>query len=404
MDLNPHVTVLGTIFLIAVVMGAVANKTNFCTMGGVSDWINIGDTGRFRSWVFAMGIAMLGVGVLQASGAIQLDNQVFPPYRSANLMWLRNLIGGFLFGVGMTLASGCGNKTLVRIGGGNLKSLLVLAIAAGSAYMMLWGEDPLAPGEGFFANYFMSWMEPTIIDLRQLGLDDQGLGHVIGGLFGVENPAGLQAVLAFVIGAGLLVFAFASNHFRHSFDNILGGAVIGAAIIAGWWITAGSLGDAWKEWAAFAETPPTRVASQSYTFISAMGDSVHYLRQPANLSLVSFGLMALSGVIVGSFIWAVTIGRFRVEWFRTGPDITRHVVGGLLLGVGGVLSMGCTIGQGITGISTLAIGSAIALSAIVLGSAFTLKMQYYLLDESWGSALKKTLADLRILPGVREAT
>ncbi|MDH3639993.1 MAG: YeeE/YedE family protein [Gammaproteobacteria bacterium] len=403
MELNPHVTVLGLTFLIALVIGVVANKTNFCTMGGVSDWINIGDTGRFRSWVFAMGVAMLGVGALQATGTIQLDNQVFPPYRSSNLMWLRNLIGGFMFGVGMTLASGCGNKTLVRVGGGNLKSLVVLAIAAFFAYMMLWGEDPFAPGEGFFSNYFMSWIQPTVIDLSRFGLDDQGLGYVFGGLLGVENPEGLQNIVALVIGVGLLVFAFVSRHFRDSFDNILGGAVIGVAIIAAWWITAGALGDVWKEWAAFAETPPARVASQSYTFISAMGDSVRYLRDLTDLSLISFGLMALTGVIIGSFMWAIFTGRFRVEWFRTSADLMRHVWGGILLGVGGVLSMGCTIGQGITGVSTLAIGSAIALSAIVLGSAFTLKMQYYLLDEGWGAAFRKTLSDLRILPSPREA-
>ncbi len=403
MELNPHVTVLGAVFAIAVVIGAVANKTHFCTMGGVSDWINIGDTGRFRAWVFAMGVAMLGVAVLQAAGGVQLGNDVFPPYRSSNLMWLRNLVGGFLFGVGMTLASGCGNKTLVRVGGGNLKSLLVLAIAASCAYLMLWGEDPLNPGEGLFTNYFMSWIEPTVIDLSRFGLDDQGLGYVVGGLFGVDDPRTLHTALGVGIGAALLIFALVSTDFRHSFDNILGGAVLGAAIVAGWWLTAGTLGDAWKEWAIFADPPPARVASQSYTFISAMGDSVRYLQDAADWSLVSFGLMAMTGVIVGSFLWALFTGRFRVEWFHTWPDAARHVAGGILLGVGGVLSMGCTIGQGITGISTLAIGSAIALSSIVLGSAFTLKMQYYLLDESWASALRKTLTDLRLLPQPREA-
>lgn len=403
MELTIHNYVLLAVFAIALIIGAVANKTNFCAMGGVSDWMNIGNSGRFRSWVFAIGIAVLGVAGLQASGTMYLGNEVFPPYRSANFAWLRYVLGGFLFGVGMTLASGCGNKTLVRIGTGNLKSLLVLAVAAFCAYMMLWGEDPFAPGEGFFANYFMSWIQPTIVDLARYGLPDQGIATILGATLGLTNTAGLHMILAVVIGVGLLAFAFASRHFRASFDNILGGAVIGFAIIAGWWITAGPWGVEWQKWAAFVDTPPARVAAQSYTFISAMGDSVRYLRNVSNLSLVSFGLMALTGVMLGSFLWAMLNHGFRIEWFRAASDLGRHIAGGALLGIGGALGMGCTIGQGITGTSTLALGSFLALSFMVIGSAFTLKMQYYLLDESWGAALRKTLSDFRLLPSPRQA-
>ena len=133
MESGIHLQVLLLVFGIALVLGAVCQKTHFCTLGAVSDWINMGDSGRMRSWVFAMAVALGGVAILEATGTISLSGEIFPPYRTANFAWLRYLIGGFLFGVGMTLGSGCSNKTLVRIGGGNVKSLAVLVAAALSA-------------------------------------------------------------------------------------------------------------------------------------------------------------------------------------------------------------------------------------------------------------------------------
>ena len=111
-------------FALAVVMGAIVNKTNFCTMGAVSDWVNMDDKGRMRSWLFAIAVALLGVTILESLGLANTDN-AFPPYRSGNLIWAENILGGFLFGIGMTFGSGCGNKTLIRLGGGNLKSIMV---------------------------------------------------------------------------------------------------------------------------------------------------------------------------------------------------------------------------------------------------------------------------------------
>jgi uncharacterized membrane protein YedE/YeeE len=138
---------------------------------------------------------------------------------------------------------------------------------------------------------------------------------------------------------------------------------------------------------------------QSFTFISPMGDSVRYLLSPSNLMLINFGVMALTGVIVGSFLYAVLFRKFRIEWFASGSDFVNHAVGGVLMGIGGVLSMGCTIGQAVTGISTLALGSILTFLAIVFGSALTMKVQYYQLDEQgFFSALRSALADLRLLP------
>ena len=122
---------------------------------------------------------------------------------------------------------------------------------------------------------------------------------------------------------------------------------------------------------------PSRVQVQSYTFVSPLGDTLRYLLDPLKLSLVNFGVVALAGVITGSFIYAVATKNFSIEWFASAGDFVNHAVGGVLMGIGGVLSMGCTVGQAITGMSTLAIGSMLTFVAIVAGAAATMKLQYW---------------------------
>jgi hypothetical protein len=187
-------------------------------------------------------------------------------------------------------------------------------------------------------------------------------------------------MVAAAVVAGMLYFCFKSADFQHEWDHQLGGAVVGLAVVAGWWLTGGSIGREWKEFADMAEVVPSRVQVQSYTFISPMGDSVRYLLDPANYSLVNFGVAALTGVIAGSALWALLTGQFRIEWFASWRDFGAHAVGAVLMGTGGVLSMGCTIGQAITGMSTLAIGSILTFLAIVIGAAGTMKYQYWRME------------------------
>jgi len=372
MELNIHTQMLGAVFAIAVVMGTVTNKTNFCAMGAVSDWVNIGHTGRMRAWVFSMAVALAGVIALEAAGIINLSNETFPPYRTANFAWIRYLLGGFLFGVGMTLASGCGNKTLVRIGSGNLKSFVVLAVGSVCAYLMLW--TPL------YERAFMPWVAATTINLQAHGVANQELGTILAGMFGMTMSKPLNIAVALAVFAGMVYFCFKSVDFHSDSDHIFGGAVVGLAIVAGWWLTGGPIGREWKEYADMATVVPSRVQVQSYTFVSPMGDTLRYLLDPANYSLVNFGVVALAGVILGSSLWAVLTGQFRIEWFASWGDFTNHVVGGVLMGIGGVLSMGCTVGQAITGMSTLAIGSILTFLAIVIGAAGTMKYQYWKIE------------------------
>jgi uncharacterized membrane protein YedE/YeeE len=369
MAFNIHIQVLGAVFLIAVLMGAVVNRTHFCTMGAVSDWVNIGDTGRMRAWVFAIAVSLIGVVALEAAGVLNLNSDTFPPYRSASFAWPRYLLGGLMFGSGMVLASGCGNKTLVRVGSGNLKSLVVLLIAMAASYGMLW--TPL------FEKAFLPWLQDSTINLTQHGAPTQQAGDVIAALTGIASSKLFNITVALIVAAGMLFFVFKSKDFRESFDNILGGAVVGLAVIAGWWLTGGPLGQTWKEYAEMATDIPSRVQVQSYTFVSPMGDSVRYLLDPMKTSLINFGVAAMAGVIVGSFLYAVFTRSFRIEWFASRGDFANHAAGGVLMGIGGVLSMGCTVGQAITGMSTLALGSMLTFAAIVAGAVAAMKFQYW---------------------------
>ena len=400
MGFTIHTQVLLSVLVIAAIVGAVANKTNFCTMGAVSDLVNIGDATRMRAWLFAIAVALVGVLLLEAGGILQIGtNDTFPPYRTADFAWLRYVLGGVLFGIGMTLGSGCGSKTVLRIGGGNLKSFVMwVFFAAPAAYVMLWTD--------FFHTAFMSWIGPTVVDLQAHGINSQELGSIIGGLLGATDGAVMHFVVGALVALGMLWFILKSRDFRGSFDAVFSGVVIGLAVVAGWWITGGPWGTAWKEFVEFemVENPPLRVATQSYTFISPMGDTVRYALEPTNLALINFGIVAVLGVVLGSFLYSVFARKFRFEWFASFKDFVAHAIGGILMGVGGVLAMGCTIGQAVTGISTLALGSFLTFGAIIFGAALTMKVQYYMLDEQgfWRS-LRLGLADLRLLPGPKTA-
>lgn len=402
-------TMLWSAFAIAFVMGALVNKTNFCTMGAVSDWVNMGDTGRIRSWLFAIAIAMIGVVVLESQGLVNAG-EVFPPYRGTQLIWAENLLGGVMFGIGMTLASGCGNKTLVRIGGGNLKSILVFAIIAVIAYFM---THPF-PGtdQTLMSVLFYDWIRPLSISLST----PQDLGSLIGG---TENAMTTRLWIGLILGAALIVFVFMATDFRGRFDNILGGLVIGLGVLGAWYVTSVvtvsvdgeqySLQSYMQEWDFLADSTAGKpaesrpLAPQSYTFINPMGQMLGYATAHFKSSFVTFGVMAVLGVVLGSLAWSLVTRNFRLEWFVSWKDFFNHAIGAVLMGFGGVLGLGCTIGQGVTGVSTLAVGSFITFGAIVLGSALTMKIQYYKLlyenDATFGKALITALVDFRLLPG-----
>ena len=394
-------------FALAIVLGAAANKTNFCTMGAVSDWVNMGDLGRIRAWLLAIAVAMLGVVILEYMGLVNAG-AAFPPYRASQLIWAENLLGGVLFGIGMTLASGCGNKTLVRIGGGNFKSIIVLAVIGVIAYYM---TNPFPDTDKtLFSVLFYDWIRPLAISTTN--------GQDLGSLINPANALLTRLIIGIVLAVAFLVFVFKSADFRSNRDNIMGGLIVGLVVLGGWYVSSNvqvnvddqaySLGKYYGEWDMVTDSDKGKPAvgaplsPQSFTFINPMGQTYGYLTKGMKRSMMTFGIAALLGVIVGSFFWALVTKSLRFEWFVSIKDFVTHVTGAVLMGFGGVLALGCTIGQGITGVSTLAVGSFLALIAIVFGSALTMKVQYYKLvyeeEASFVKALVAGLADMKLLP------
>ncbi|MFP4244814.1 MAG: YeeE/YedE thiosulfate transporter family protein, partial [Ectothiorhodospira sp.] len=312
---------LAGVFFLAFILGAVVHKTQFCTMGAVSDWVNMGDLGRMRAWLLAIAVAMLGVALLEPLGLVQADG-AFPPYRAASLAWMEHVLGGFLFGIGMTLASGCGNKTLVRLGGGNLKSLVVLLVIAVVAYFMI---NPF-PGTAhtLYSLFFHPWTSPLSIDLGR----PQDLGSLVAG---AGYGAMARIVIGLLLSVGLLVLLFRHRDFRRSPDLVLGGLVVGLAVVGAWVVTSivtidDGFGDRvtpsayvqdWSFLADDAEGRPAEAAPwspQSFTFINPMSQSLRYTATGFDSAVLYVGVMALAGVILGALFWALVSRGFRLEW------------------------------------------------------------------------------------------
>ena len=353
--LVPYVT--GGAFVLAFIFGAVGNKTHFCTMGAVSDWVNMGDTSRLRMWLLAMAVALLGSSALDVAGIVDLTKSI---YTAPNLTWLSHIVGGFLFGVGMTLGSGCGSKTLIRVGTGNLKSLVVYIFLGIAAYMTL---------RGLFGAFRVGVLEKAAITLPH--------GQDLPSLLGLSRH-----LLAALIGGTMLAFVYASRQFRASFDYTLGGVVTGLVVVGGWYVS-GHVGHLAEDpntlQEAFVATNSGRM--ESFSFVAPFAYTLEYLMLWTDKSkIVTYGIASAFGVIAGSAAYALATRTFRWEGFRDAEDTANHIVGGVLMGFGGITALGCTVGQAITGFSTLALGSIMTFLAIVAGAAATMKYQVWRIE------------------------
>ncbi len=348
-------------FAVGVLFGAVGNRTNFCTMGAISDIMHMGDWTRMRMWLLAIAVAMVGVSLLRATGLVTIEGSL---YGGNEVRWLSGLLGGGMFGVGMVLASGCGSKTLIRIGGGNLKSVVVFVVMGLAAFMTM---------RGIFAVWRVSTIDQVSVTLDA----EQYLPTLVGAWSGMD-PAALALWLPMAFGAALIAFVLAHREAR-TFDSLLGGIGIGLAVVAGWYVT-GHIGYVPEHpetlETAFVGTAGNRPESLSLVAPSAQLLELFMYWSDAS-QFLAFGMAAALGIFAGSLAYAVISGGYREEMFPNAADLKRHALGGLLMGVGGVTGLGCTIGQGLTGISTLSVGSFITVAGIVIGAAATLKYEYW---------------------------
>jgi hypothetical protein len=359
-----HTQVLWAAFAVSAVFGFIAQRTQFCTMGAISDIINMGAWTRMRMWGMAVGVASIGFYTMGWLGWIDTSQTI---YGSGRIIWLSAVVGGTLFGFGMVLASGCGSKTLVRIGAGSLKSLVVFFVMGFAAYATLRGV--------------LAVLRVNTVDLVAFDIGAGGTVPMwIAAAVGLESgTAGLLAAL--ILGGALVIWALMDADFRNA-NNLLGGAGLGLVIAAMWWVS-GHL--------AFVAEHPLTLESvylatntgrmESLTFTAPMAYALDWLILFSDKSnVLTLGVVTVAGVVVGAFVQARLGGSFRWEGFRSTQDTALHMGGAFCMGVGGVTALGCTVGQGLSGLSTLSLTSAIAVAGIVLGAVGGVRFQLWLLE------------------------
>jgi uncharacterized membrane protein YedE/YeeE len=347
----PSLVIIGG-FLLGLAFGATVHRTHFCTMGAIADIALFGDWRRMRAWLLAIATALIGTQALQLAGLIDLRASF---YVATAWPWFAVIVGGLMFGFGMTQTGGCASRNLARLGGGNLKSLVVLVVMA------------------LVASATLALVLPPFRGLQVPALAGQGtLGGLLAPL-GLARPVA-DALLAALIGGGLLLFCLRDSAFRRARREIAAGIILGVLATLGWLITA-SAGEGFAARASLNFVLPLAAGGLAVLGLPAGG--------------AGFGLALIAGAVVGAFAMAQASGTFRIERFAGAADRRRHLAGAALMGAGGGLALGCTIGHGLSGVSSLALTSILAFFAIAAGGIAGVR---YLEQGSLRGAVRALLA------------
>lgn len=348
---TPTIIILSGLVL-GIVMGATARGARFCTFGAVEDLVLAGKTLRIRAWALAIATAMIMVQIMHQAGMARID-QVF--YLQPEFGLIGAIVGGLLFGLGMSMVGTCGYGVLVRMAGGDLKAVFNFLVLGLSGYMTARGLTSLVK---------TNFIDSLTIDLSAIG--GQGIPNVLAGLTGTDLDV-LWLPTGLVIAGAVFVYCFRDPEFRRSRRDVAAGLLIGLSVAGGFFVT-GTFGSDLFD--------PVRV--QSLTYVLPLGETIVWLMTFTG-SVLTFAIAVVIGTVAGAYAVAIYKSEFRWEGFDDMQSMRRHLIGSAAMGAGGVTALGCTIGQGISGISTLAMSPFISLAAIFAGSIFGL---YWLMTGS----------------------
>lgn len=322
-----------------LLLGLAARLGRFCTLGAIEDALYADDTRRLRMWGVAIGVAIIGTFAAMSLGAVPAERTLY-----LMLAWnpAASVLGGLMFGYGMALAGNCGFGALARFGGGDLRSFVIVLVMGLSSFSVLSG--PLAE--------LRIWAFPPTPSLEIL----PGFAHLIGGMTGLS-----PLIPAVLLGAGFIVWALSARRMRNSPMMVFWGAVVGLAIVSGW------VGTAWVSAHGFEP-----VAIVSHTFSRPLGETMLYIMTSSGRSL-SFGVGSVMGVLAGAFLGSLVKGHFRWEACEDPRELRRQILGAVLMGVGAVLALGCTVGQGLSAFSVLAFSAPVTMGSIFAGAALGLR-------------------------------
>lgn len=351
-----RVVVIGGLIL-GLLLGVVGQATRFCVRGSIADWVESGNRDRFAGWMLAVGVGAIGLQALAASGMVDATRTLA---WSPRLAWVSCLVGGLIFGYGMILADGCPQRSLVKAGSGSLRSALVAVVAALAAVMTLRGV--LAPVR---ANVLDTWS----VQLQ----GPQDLGHVLATATGVPAVT-LGWVLAALVLAGTVAYAW-RKHRGALRETWIAGVSVGLILIAALYLT-GRMG-------FVAEHPETLEAAwlgtqsnrpEGLNFTAPLANSLDLLTLWTDKATVpTFGVMLVLGVLLGAYGSAMVRREFKLEGFESPREFGEHVLGAVMMGFGGVTALGCSIGNGVTGLAWLSTGSILAVAGITAGAWLRLR-------------------------------
>lgn len=318
---------------IGLIFGFSSQITGFCLYRGLKECWSKQQGYKLQAFAMALAVALAGTHLLSSMSFVDTSQSL---YLSPNISWLLIPLGGLMFGYGMALANGCGARALVLLAQGNLRSFVVLTCLGVAAYMTL---------TGVFAPLRLYLLEHTTLNLNSSTL----------------NNGIIRSVSIWALTLALILYSVGRTHFQQRIVDLVGGVIIGLLIVAGWFVTG------WLASDPFEPITPT-----SLSFVAPIGDTIQYLMISTGVSL-RFGAAVVLGVFVGSLLAALSRGRYRLEAFESASQMSRYMTGGALMGIGGVLAMGCSIGQGLTGLSTLAYSSVVAVFSITIGARLAWK-------------------------------
>lgn len=318
-----------------VLLGLAARLGRFCTLGAIEDYLYGNNDKRLKMWILAIGTAVVGSFGLMAIGLFDPANSF---YLSQQWSPLASIVGGGLFGYGMAMAGNCGYGAVARLGGGDLRSFVIVLVMGISAYAALSG--PLA------------WIRVGIFPPPPAAEYPNGIAHTIGAFTGLSVPS-----IGIVIGALLVAFALSTHALRRDRSAVFWSVAVGVAVISAW------AGMQYVNSNGFDDLPLA-----SHTFSAPVGETILYAMTASGQTL-SFGIGSVAGVWIGAFLGSLIKGHFRWEACEDPRELRRQIVGAGMMGGGAVIAVGCSIGQGLTAFSLLAYSAPVTLIAIFLGAA-----------------------------------
>jgi hypothetical protein len=322
-----------------VLLGLAARLGRFCTLGAIEDFLYGKSDLRLRTWVLAIGFAVVGSFGMLAAGLFDPASSF---YLSQQWSPLASIVGGGMFGYGMAMAGNCGYGALARLGGGDLRSFVIVLVMGVSAYAALSG--PLA------------WLRVMLFPPQQAATIPSGVAHALGEISGFPIP-----VIGLVMGGLLIGFAISARNLRQDKKAMFWAFVVGLAITSAWagmhYVNANGFED---------------LAVVSHTFSAPVGETILYAMTASGQTL-SFGIGSVAGIWIGAFLGSLIKGHFRWEACEDPRELRRQIIGAGIMGIGAIIAIGCSVGQGLSAFSLLAFSAPVTFAAIFAGAALGLR-------------------------------